>query len=133
VTLELMVNGHYVTTYRCDGVVVSTPTGSTGHSLSAGGPILMPESSALVISPICPHTLSSRPLVLADESDIEILVKESPEGLLVSVDGQISEPLRKGASIAVTRSDFRVRFLHLPGHDHFTVLRHKLHWRGSSV
>lgn len=133
VTLELIVDGRYVTTYLCDGVVVSTPTGSTGHSLSAGGPILMPESSVVVISPICPHTLSSRPLVLADQSRIEILVKESPEGLLLSVDGQICEPLKAGDSIGVTRSDVAVRFLHLPGHDHFSVLRHKLHWRGSSV
>jgi NAD+ kinase len=133
VTLDVAVDGDRVTSYVCDGLIVSTPTGSTGHSLSAGGPILCPETGAFVICLICPHTLSSRPLVVPDTSEVVIAGGADSSGLLLSVDGQVGREILPGESIRVIRSEKDVRFIHLPGHSHFAVLRQKLHWSGSSV
>ncbi|MBM4144091.1 MAG: hypothetical protein FJ225_10945 [Lentisphaerae bacterium] len=132
-TLEVTVDGEWVTSYMCDGIIVATPAGSTGHSLSAGGPILTPEASVFVISVICPHTLSSRPLVVPDRSRIEIVGVGDRGELMLAVDGQTSEPLRHGDRVCVTRSARDVRFVRLPGHSYFAVLRHKLGWSGSSA
>ena len=133
VVLGLTIDGDKVTSYVCDGIIVSTPTGSTGHSLSAGGPILSPETPAFVISVICPHTLSSRPLVVPDESDIVLTVEDASGKILFSVDGQLAESLHEGDRIRVRKSLKSVRVIHLPGYSYFSVLRHKLHWSGSSV
>jgi len=133
ISLEVTIDGNAVTSYLCDGLVVSTPTGSTGHSLSAGGPILTPETPALVISPICPHTLSSRPLVIPDSSEIGISVGRQSGKSRLSVDGQLRLSMGVGDSIAVKRREQNVRFLHLPDYDYFDVLRRKLRWRGSNV
>ena len=133
VTLEVTVDGDPVTSYVCDGLIVSTPTGSTGHSLSAGGPILSPETPALVISLICPHTLSSRPLVVPDRSEILVTVTRSAGDIVLSIDGQVGQPLVMADSVRVRRSGQDARFVHLPGHSNFAVLRQKLHWSGSSV
>lgn len=133
VVLGLSIDGDKVTDYVCDGLIVSTPTGSTGHSLSSGGPILSPETQAFVISLICPHTLSSRPLVVPDKSEIVVRVEGASGKILFSVDGQIAQNLHEGDKIRICRSDKSVRFIHLPGHSYFTVLRKKLHWSGSNV
>ena len=133
ITLDVTVNDDPVTSYVCDGLIVSTPTGSTGHSLSAGGPILTPDARAFVISPICPHTLSSRPLVLPDTSEIRIVLGERCPQARLSVDGQVGLMLNKCNSVRVRRCDQNVRFLHLPDYDYFEVLRQKLRWRGSNV
>jgi len=133
VTLDLSIDGDNVTSYVCDGMVISTPAGSTGHSLSAGGPILTPETPAFVICLICPHTLSSRPLVVPDSSEILVTVSESAGELLLSVDGQVGQALVQADSVSVRRSARHVRFIHLPGHSYFSVLRQKLHWSGSNV
>lgn len=132
ITLELRIDGDYVTSYVCDGLIVSTPSGSTGHSLSAGGPILSPATPAVVISLICPHTLSSRPLVVPDQSEISVSVSNC-EQVVLSVDGQVGEPLQRGSEIKVRRSNQGVSFIRLPGHSYFAVLRQKLRWRGSNV
>ncbi len=133
VTLELAVDDEPVTAYVCDGMIVSTPTGSTGHSLSAGGPILHPNAAAFVIDVVCPHTLGTRPLVIADQARIAIHVAESSKLLLFAVDGQEQHPLAQGDRIEIQRSPRSVRFVHLPGYSYFAVLRQKLHWRGSSL
>ncbi len=133
VTLRMHVNGQEVGDFVCDGLIVSTPTGSTGHSLSAGGPVLMPEAGALVVSLICPHTLSTRPLVLPDDVTIEVLVTASSGSLSASVDGQVGQLLSQGDRLSVRRDERGVRFMHLPGYSYFGVLRQKLHWRGSNV
>ncbi|MBT3192060.1 MAG: NAD(+)/NADH kinase [Verrucomicrobia bacterium] len=133
ITLDVAVGGHPVTSYVCDGLIVSTPTGSTGHSLSAGGPILTPDTEAFVISLICPHTLSSRPLVVPDTSEIRICVGGQSGEARLSVDGQVGLTLGNGSSVVVKRSAENVRFLHLPDYDYFDVLRQKLRWRGSNV
>ena len=131
VTFTVMVNRDKVTAYLCDGIIVSTPTGSTGHQLSAGGPIVYPESPVFVLNVICPHTLSTRPLVLPDDSVIGIQVTDTPKELILAVDGQESCRVRRSDLIEIERSPRNVRFLHLPGYNYFTVLRHKLGWRGS--
>lgn len=132
-TLRMTVDAEEVGDFVCDGLIVSTPTGSTGHSLSAGGPVLMPTAPAVVVSLICPHTLSTRPLVLPAESAIEIAVVERAVGARLSVDGQVGQPLEIGDTVRITRNPNGVRFIHLPGYSFFSVLRQKLHWRGSNV
>jgi NAD+ kinase len=129
----LQVDGEEVSAYVADGLIVSTPTGSTGHSLSAGGPILLPESRALVVNFICPHTLSTRPLVIPDGKRIAVIVAKNADDVLLAVDGQVSEPLRTGDRVEVWRSPRQARLIHLPDFSYFSVLRHKLHWRGSSL
>lgn len=131
--LDVRIDDAAVTSYVCDGLIVSSPTGSTGHSLSAGGPIVMPTSPVFVLSLICPHTLSSRPLVIPDTSRIAIAGQAGGGSPALSVDGQVGQPLIPGDTVLVSRGDYRVRFLHLPDYSYFGVLRQKLRWSGSSV
>jgi len=133
VVLDVSINNEKVTSYVCDGLIVSTPAGSTGHSLSAGGPIVTPHTRAFVVGLICPHTLSSRPLVVPDSSRISITAVDSAGELLLSVDGQVGQPLVQGDCVQVKRSAKGVRVIHLPQHSYFAVLRQKLRWSGSSV
>ncbi len=133
VTLDVDIDDTPITSYSCDGLIVSTPTGSTGHSLSAGGPILTPEANTFIINPICPHTLSSRPLVVPDHSNIRITIANNPDELGLRVDGQVGQALTVCDTVRVRRSSRTVRFIHLPGHSYFAVLRHKLNWCGSTV
>ena len=133
VTLELSIDGGLVGSFMCDGMMVSTPTGSTGHSLSAGGPILHPGIGGFGINVICPHTLGSRPLVVPNSSLIEIEVASAAKELILSIDGQDEYKVKQGDRIAIRRSEHQVRFLQLPGHSYFSVLAQKLHWRGSAL
>ncbi len=133
VMLEVSIDDSLVTTYVCDGVIVSTPTGSTGYSLSAGGPIVLPQTAVFVVSVICPHTLSSRPLVVPDRGIVRIKVCGQATGLHVSIDGQNEHQLKVGDMVQIRLADQRVQFLHLPTHDYFGVLRQKLGWSGSAV
>lgn len=130
---EVRVDGALMTSYRGDGLIISTPTGTTGHSLSAGGPILHPETPALLINVICPHALTARPMVVPDSATLEVTVTETAKPLLLSVDGQEEFQVHKDDVLAVRRSARTVRFVHLPGYNYFSVLSQKLHWRGSSV
>ena len=132
-TLRMTVEREQVGDFICDGLIVSTPTGSTGHSLSAGGPVLMPTSPAVVATLICPHTLSTRPLVLPADSAIDVTVVERVVDARLSVDGQVGQTLEIGDGVKITRSTHGVRFIHLPGYSYFSVMRQKLHWRGSNV
>lgn len=133
VTLKLSINGEAIGSFMCDGMMVSTPTGSTGHSLSAGGPILHPGIGGFGINVICPHTLSSRPLVVPNSSLIEIEVVSAAKELILSIDGQDEYKVEQGGRIEIRRSPHPVQFLQLPGHSYFSVLAQKLHWRGSSL
>ncbi len=133
VVLDLRVNGEEVGQYACDGLIVSTPTGSTGHSLSAGGPVVHPESPVFAINPICPHTLSHRPMIVPDGSRLDIAVVESSKRQLFVIDGQDHHNITQGDRVSIARAEPSVRFLHLPGYRYFSVLRQKLHWRGSSL
>ena len=131
-TLAVEVDGEMITSYRCDGLIVSTPTGSTAHSLSAGGPILYPEASVILLNVICPHTLSARPIVLPDRSRLTITVTGAAKPLLLSVDGQEELQLAQGDQMRLQRSEHNVNLIHLPGYSYFGVLRQKLQWSGSS-
>ncbi len=132
VTLDVSVDGDHVTSYMCDGLIVSTPAGSTGYSLAAGGPILTPSVGAFVISLICPHTLSSRPLVVPDGSEILVTVGDTGGGLFLTADGQVGQSLEQGDCVKIKRSEKDVRFVQVPGHSYFAVLREKLTWSGST-
>jgi NAD+ kinase len=132
ITFDVTIDGKPMTSYRCDGILVATPTGSTGHSLSAGGPIVHPETPALLLNVISPHALTARPVVLPQHHVIGITVVGSQKELLGSVDGQEQYKLRQGDQITVRISPDPARFIELPGSNYFAVLREKLNWRGSS-
>ncbi len=133
VTLDVAIDGVKVSSYYCDGLIVAAPAGSTGHSLSAGGPILSPETRAIVISLICPHTMSSRPLVLPDKSTVAVTVTHCAGEVILSVDGQIGHSLSEGDHVTVRRGAVHAAFVCLPGYDWFAVLRRKLKWSGRHV
>lgn len=133
ITLEVSVRGEHLLSSLCDGLIVSTPTGSTGHSMAAGGPIVHPESSDFVITAICPHTLSNRPLVLPNRFPIDIAVKSSSKATLLAVDGVDRRELNQGDCVRIERGPRDLELLHLPEYSYFEILKHKLHWRGSVV
>ncbi|HED12609.1 MAG TPA: NAD(+) kinase [Gammaproteobacteria bacterium] len=126
---ETYIDGRLLNTMRSDGLIISTPTGSTAYALSGGGPILAPDMDAVVIVPICPHSMSYRPIVLDGASKIEVLVRENPHShAQVTCDGQINMGLVSGDKIRIERKQTRVRLIHPPEHNHYHVLREKLRW-----
>ncbi|MBN1573639.1 MAG: NAD(+)/NADH kinase [Deltaproteobacteria bacterium] len=130
INLEVMVNGAYLTTYNADGLIVSTPTGSTGYSLSAGGPVVHPTLSAIIINPICPHTLTNRPILVPEESKIEIRLLSGDGTVYVTLDGQVGVDFPEGRTITVSKSKRKVRLIEPPERDYYDVLRTKLRWGG---
>jgi len=129
IEFEIYLGGEFVNSSRGDGVIVASPTGSTAYAMSAGGPILQPTLPALSIVPICPHTLSFRPLVVSSDSVIEIVMTGSPgQQAHVSFDGQASIALHDGDHIFVRRADYAVELVHPATRSYFDVLRQKLHW-----
>ncbi|MDX1453874.1 MAG: NAD(+) kinase [Gammaproteobacteria bacterium] len=129
IEFETHIDGNYVCTHRADGLVVSTPTGSTAYALSAGGPIVHPALDAIAIVPICPHTLSDRPLVIGGEADVDIVMRQADgSGAQVVLDGQESSPLAAGDRVRISRAERSLQLLHPAGHDYYHLLRHKLHW-----
>lgn len=133
VTLGLKVNGEPVMSSSCDGLIVATPTGSTGHSLSAGGPIVHPACPVLLVESICPHTLSNRPLVVPSDSALTLTVENSTKSLILSVDGQDRANLNTGDTVRVEAAATKLKLVTLEDYSYFAVLRQKLHWRGSNV
>jgi NAD+ kinase len=128
VDLSVEVDGRYVTSYKSDGLIVATPTGSTAYSLSAGGPILDPKLDVLILNPICPHTLTHRPLVLEDTVTIEVALKTPLDGVAVTLDGRIGFPVKTGDRVRINRSPERLRMLRTARSDYFHLLRSKLKW-----
>ena len=126
-TYDLFIDRAFVSSYRADGMIVATPTGSTAYSLSAGGPVLMPTVSAFVITPVAPHSLTHRPLVVPDSVEIEILLRSEEEVAYLSLDGQPGLDLRDGDRVRCRRSEHNVN-LFRTGTDFFHVLRTKLKW-----
>jgi len=131
--IQVSIDDVLVTTYTCDGLIVSTPTGSTGHSLSAGGPIIHPDTPGFVISVICPHTMSTRPVVVPDKSRIKITIAENSKDLMLAVDGRATLTLQQGQDLHINKTRGGARFVQLPGYNYFLVLRNKLNWRGSNI
>ena len=126
---ELSINGCRVADYKADALILATPTGSTAYSLAAGGPILAPGVKAFVITPVSPHALTHRPLVVEDSCKIEVRVAIDTEGAALTVDGQVSAPLQSGDLVQCELSESRVKLMRAEnGHKFFDVLRSKLHW-----
>lgn len=127
-TFEITINGHFVNCQRADGLVVATPTGSTAYALSAGGPLIYPSLNALELVTICPHTLTSRPLVVDGDSCIQILIDRNQMGeAQLSGDGVLCQKLLPGDSIMIEKRQ-HIRLVHPQGHDHYKTLRAKLNW-----
>ena len=128
ITLEVRVDGDEVATYTSDGLIVGTPTGSTAYTLSAGGPILDPRMRAFVITPICPHTMTYRPLVVPGTVEIEVHLKDGQDDVYLTLDGQVGFPLRRGDVVAIDDHPSPVRLVRVAGRSFFQVLRRKLRW-----
>ncbi len=128
--VNLYVDAEWVTTYSCDGLIVSTPVGSTAHSLSAGGPILRKDLQALVISPISPHTLSNRPVVDSAERTYEMVVARARGKPAVVLDGMVIATVQPGSRVQVCRADVDFQLVAPPGHSYYRTLREKLGWGG---
>jgi NAD+ kinase len=125
VDFDLLIDGNFVFSYKADGVIVATPTGSTAYSLAAGGPIMMPSVSAFVVTPVCPHSLTHRPLVVTDTAQIEILVQSGHEEAFLSIDGQVGMPVLQGDRIISRRAHHNVKLMRVR-RTFFDVLRNKL-------
>jgi NAD+ kinase len=128
VDLETWTDGGFVCAYKADGLIISTPTGSTAYSLSAGGPIMYPTLAAICVTPICPHTLTNRPIIIPAEMGVRVLNKAAGEEAFLTVDGQIGSPLEAGDSVECAVSDFDVMLVRPPNKTFFDVLRQKLKW-----
>src|SRR5579862_1341772 len=125
---DVHVDGHHVGRYRADGLIVATPTGSTAYSLAAGGPIVDPSLDAFIITPICPHMLTNRPLVIPDKSQIDLDFTAAAEPVYLSLDGQISFQLEPADRVRITKSAKRVALVRPPSKTYFQILRSKLRW-----
>ncbi len=128
IDLETYINDRYVTTYKADGLIVSTPTGSTAYSLSAGGPILYPTLDSILVTPICSHTLTNRPIVLPQDFKIKVVLKTLSEDVYLTVDGQEGFSLRMDDAIEIVKSRSKARLLLPKERDYFDILRTKLKW-----
>jgi NAD+ kinase len=130
IDLEVHIDGRFVCVYKADGLIVATPTGSTAYSLSAGGPIVFPSVGALVVTPVCPHTLSNRPVVLDESSVIEVINRSDDQETYLTIDGQIGELLKCGDRVVCQRSEHSISLIRPPDMMFFDVLREKLKWGG---
>ena len=127
IDLDTHVDNHFVAAYKADGLIIATPTGSTAYSLSAGGPVIFPSVNAFCITPICPHMLTNRPVIVPDSSVIQILV-HGGEGTYLTIDGQVGEPLSKGDLVICRSSPKTIQLIRPPKMLFFDVLREKLKW-----
>jgi NAD+ kinase len=133
IRLRARVNGEPLTEFNADGLIVATPTGSTAYSLSAGGPILAPQSGVLVITPICPHVLTNRSIIVAESSVIEVEASEPDYPVYLSVDGRDPLRLEVGAVVTIRKADKTLPLAVMPDVSFFSVVRQKLKWSGSNV
>ena len=125
---ELTIDGDFVCRYRADGLIVASPTGSTAYSLSAGGPIVHPTVESFVITPICPHTLSDRPLVIRDSSSVELKLSGNTESVFMTLDGQRGIPLQPTDLVRISRAKEPLKLIQPPKKSYFEILRSKLKW-----
>jgi NAD+ kinase len=133
IELDVSVDGDPLTRYRCDGLIVSSPTGSTAYSLAAGGAVVFPTAEVFALTPICPHTLSNRSLILPLTATIDVKVISLRPATILSADGQVVRELATGDKITIRRARRTVRLMHLAGSSFYETLRCKLHWRGASL
>jgi NAD+ kinase len=128
INLRNSINGSYVTTYRGDGVIVSTPTGSTAYSLAAGGPIIYPSMDSILITPICPHALTNRPLLIPDRATVEFTLESEDSDVQLTLDGQVGCALNSFDQVVITKAPDQVLFIKSPFKDYFQILRTKFKW-----
>ncbi len=127
ITIHAFVNGAYLNSYWADGVIVATPTGSTGYSLSCGGPIIFPNSNSFVITPVAPHNLSVRPIVISDDAVISFEVEGRAENFLCTLDSR-SEPITSAHQLALRKNDFNIKLIRIPGANFLETMREKMNW-----
>jgi len=128
IDLRVSVDNHFLTTFRADGLIVSTPTGSTGYNLSAGGPILYPDLEALILTPICPFTLTHRPIIVPDTSVIDVQMGENSEEVILTFDGQVGFDLVDNDRVIISKSEKKLKLIKSPDQDYYDILRTKLKW-----
>ena len=128
IEIDVYLNDQFVNSFRADGLIVSTPTGSTAYNLSAGGPVIFPSMNAIVITPICPFTLSNRPIVVPDDAVIELLLKTDQEDVALTLDGQVGIPLKIGDRVVIQKSRTTFNLIQPSNRNYFDVLRDKLRW-----
>ena len=133
ISLKTTINGEYVATFRADGLILSTPTGSTAYSLSAGGPIVYPSVKTIVITPICPHTLTNRPIIVPDNVIVKTTLESESEEVFLTLDGQAGFPMKRGDTVEVRKAPGRVLLIESPYKKYFEVLRTKLGWAERKV
>lgn len=130
VSVRVAADGQTIATYAADGVVLSTPTGSTAYSLSAGGPVVFPTLETIVVTPVSPHTLAIRPVILPSNIEVTVQAEDGPEELMITVDGQVGTTFASGETLSVRRADGGVLIIRFPGTSFFATLRQKLGWGG---
>ena len=130
IELELTINDEYLTTFRSDGLIISTPTGSTAYNLSAVGPIVYPSLHNVVITPICSHTLANRPIVIPDDVKVHVILKSEQEEVTLTLDGQQGFPLESEDVVEVRKAEGQIHLIRSPYRDYFELLREKLKWGG---
>lgn len=128
IEIEARLNRHFVNSFRADGLIISTPTGSTAYNLSAGGPVIFPSMNAVVITPICPFTLSNRPIVVPDDATIELLLKTEHEQVTLTLDGQVGLDLKVDDRVVIKKSSVTFNLVQPSNRNYFDVLRDKLRW-----
>jgi NAD+ kinase len=131
--IETYINDHYLTTYRADGLIVSTPTGSTAYSLAAGGPVIHPCVPAVIMTPICPFTLTNRPLIIPDTSVIKIRLEKRSSHIMLTFDGQQGIKITNKDSIVIKKAPIPINMITVPDQDYYDVLKTKLRWSGGRV
>lgn len=133
IELDVLINNEFLTTFRSDGLIISTPTGSTGYNLSAGGPILYPTISNVILTPICPFTLTNRPIILPDTVVISVMMlKKSEEKVSLTFDGQVGFDILEGDNILVYRSESNIKLFKSPDQTYYEILRKKMKWGGAT-
>ena len=133
IEVEVSVDDEVLTRYRCDGLIVCSPTGSTAYSLAAGGSVVSPTADVFTLTPICPHTLSNRSVIVSLDSLVKIKVLSKTIEVVLTADGQTISPMAAGESVSIRKSPRAIRLLHLAGSSFFETLRKKLNWSGSHV
>jgi len=128
IELKVAIQGQFVTNLRGDGLIVSTPTGSTAYSLSAGGPIIDPAVQSLILTPICPHTLTHRPLIVPSHAEIDVTLTSKDDGAMTTLDGQVGIAMTQGDTVVIQISEHRTRLIRFPETHYYDVLREKLNW-----
>lgn len=128
IDLETYIDGAYLTTFKADGLILATPTGSTAYSLAAGGPIVYPSLNSIIVNPICPHTITNRPLVVPDTATVKVILKTTNQNVHITLDGQVGMPLQGGDVVEVKKAPGHIQLIRSPYKTYFELLRTKLRW-----